>query len=85
MPGVNEEQLLSDIRALRERIAKKTGITGGTITPSSYMGAGSGDINVNVTIGGNVTSEKDLVNTITEQLYVVQKSGKRITYNSLGI
>jgi hypothetical protein len=49
------------------------------------MGAGSGDINVNVTIGGNVTSEKDLVNTITEQLYVVQKSGKRITYNSLGI
>lgn len=85
MPGVNEEKLLADIRALRERIANKTGITGGTITPSSYMGAGSGNINVNVNIGGNVTSEKDLVNTIAEQLYIVQKSGKRITYNSLGI
>ncbi len=40
---------------------------------------------VNVTVNGNVTSERDLVNTITEQIYEQQKSGKQIVYSSTGL
>lgn len=41
--------------------------------------------NVNVYVSGNVTSERDLVNTITEQIYSQQKSGKQIVYSSTGL
>ncbi len=40
---------------------------------------------VNVYVQGNVTSERDLVNTITEQLYGQQKSGKQIVYSGTAI
>ena len=40
---------------------------------------------VNVYVQGNVTSERDLVNTITEQIYGQQKSGKQIVYSGTAI
>lgn len=40
---------------------------------------------INVNVAGNVTSERDLVNTITEQIYNQQKSGKQIVYSSTGL
>lgn len=40
---------------------------------------------INVNVSGNVTSERDLVNTITEQIYEQQKSGKQIVYSSTGL
>jgi hypothetical protein len=45
----------------------------------------SGGMNVTVNVAGNVTTEKDLVSAITEQLYVQQKSGKQVLYNSLTV
>lgn len=42
-------------------------------------------VTVNVTIEGNVTTEQDLVDTITDQLYQYQKSGKGLLYSSVAI
>ena len=42
-------------------------------------------ITVNVTVTGNVTAENDLVETITDQLYQYQKSGKGLLYSSVAI
>lgn len=38
-----------------------------------------------VNVAGNVTSERDLVTVITDQIYQQQKSGKQITYSSQAI
>lgn len=40
---------------------------------------------VNVNVAGNVTSERDLVSAITEQLYNQQKSGQQIVFSSTGL
>lgn len=40
---------------------------------------------INVNVAGNVTTERDLVDTITEQIYNQQKSGKQIVYSSTGL
>lgn len=40
---------------------------------------------VNVYVSGNVTAERDLVSTITEQLYNQQKSGQQIVFSSTGL
>lgn len=42
-------------------------------------------VTVNITIEGNVTTEQDLVDTITDQLYQYQKSGKGLLYSSVAI
>lgn len=42
-------------------------------------------INVNVTVEGSVISEGDLVEMITDDIYRIQKTGKRITLSSLSI
>jgi hypothetical protein len=47
--------------------------------------SGGGDININVTVEGNVTTEGDLVESITNQLYQYQKSGKGLLYSSVAI
>ena len=40
---------------------------------------------VNVTVQGNVTSEEDLVEVITDQLYQYQKTGKGLLYSSVAV
>lgn len=45
----------------------------------------SNQANVNVYVQGNVTSENDLVSTITQQIYNQQKSGKQIVYSGTTI
>jgi hypothetical protein len=42
-------------------------------------------VTVNVTVQGNITTEQDLVETITDQLYQYQKSGKGLLYSSVAI
>lgn len=42
-------------------------------------------INVNVTVQGSVIGQDDLVEMITDNLYRIQKTGKRITLSSIGI
>ena len=44
-----------------------------------------GDIIVQVNVQGNVTTETDLVNTITDQLYQNQKTGKGLLFSSVAI
>lgn len=45
----------------------------------------NGGATVVVNVAGNVTSERDLVSVITDQIYQQQKSGKQITYSSLTV
>lgn len=42
-------------------------------------------VTVNITVTGNVTTEQDLVDVITDQLYQYQKSGKGLLYSSVAI
>jgi hypothetical protein len=44
-----------------------------------------GDIIVQVNVQGNVTTETDLVNAITDQLYQNQKTGKGLLFSSVAI
>ena len=44
-----------------------------------------GNTTVNVNVEGSVVSEGDLVEMITDDIYRIQKTGKRITLSSLGI
>jgi hypothetical protein len=43
------------------------------------------EVNVTVNVSGNVTTEQDLVETITDQLYQYQKSGKGLLYSAVAI
>lgn len=43
------------------------------------------EVSVNVTVQGNVTTEKDLVTAITDNIYQIQKTGKRITLDTIAI
>jgi hypothetical protein len=53
---------------------------------SSYIPRMSnGGANITVNVGGNVTTESDLVNSITNALYQSQKDGKNILYSSTAI
>lgn len=45
----------------------------------------TGNTTVNVTVEGSVISEGDLVEMITDDIYRIQKTGKRITLSSLAI
>jgi hypothetical protein len=45
----------------------------------------AGNTTVNVTVEGSVISEGDLVEMITDDIYRIQKTGKRITLSSLSI
>ena len=66
-----------------------TGISFNSGNPNLIQNLGttsnSSKVNVVVNVAGNVTSERDLVSAITEQIYVQQKSGKQITYNAIAI
>lgn len=46
---------------------------------------GASSVTVNITVTGNVTTEQDLVDVITDQLYQYQKSGKGLLYSSVAI
>lgn len=47
--------------------------------------SGGGDIIVNVTPQGSVIADTDLVEMITDEIYRIQKTGKRITLSAIGI
>lgn len=47
--------------------------------------SGGGDIIVNVTPQGSVIADSDLVEMITDEIYRIQKTGKRITLSAIGI
>lgn len=61
--------------------------SGMTATNSSFIPSvtNNGGATIVVNVAGNVTSERDLVSAITDQIYLQQKSGTQITYNSLTI
>lgn len=58
--------------------------SGMTATNTSFIPSvtNNGGATVVVNVAGNVTSERDLVSVITDQIYQQQKSGKQITYSS---
>lgn len=43
------------------------------------------NVTVNVTVNGTVTTENDLVTKITDNIYQIQKTGKRITLDTISI
>jgi hypothetical protein len=56
--------------------------------PSRNRGGGVGGvmpISINVSVGGSVISEGNLIDAITNAIYQQQKNGKAITYNSTSI
>lgn len=62
------------------------GITAGsTFDPSRFRRADEGGTNVTVIVEGSVISQQDLTEAITDQLYLYQKSGKGILYDSVSI
>ncbi len=63
-------------------IIGSSSMSNGSVVPSNYNNS---NMNVVVNVAGNVTTEKDLVSAITEQLYVQQKSGKQVFYSSLTV
>ena len=57
-------------------------------TPSRNRGGGVGGvmpISINVSVGGSVISEGNLIDAITNAIYQQQKNGKPISYNSTSI
>lgn len=55
---------------------------------SSFVGSGmtnSGGVTVNVNVAGNITTQNDLVSSITNALYQRQKDGQSILYSSTAI
>ena len=48
-------------------------------------GAGYNPTNVTVNVAGNVTSERDLVDAVSQGLYEIQKRGQSITLNAVAI
>lgn len=58
--------------------------SGTTATNTSFLPSitNNGGATIVVNVAGNVTSERDLVSVITDQIYLQQKSGKQITYSS---
>ena len=63
------------------RLAANAAFTG----LSEFKAREYGDIIVQVNVQGNVTTETDLVNTITDQLYQNQKTGKGLLFSSTAI
>jgi hypothetical protein len=62
------------------------GITAGsTFDPARFRRADEGGTNVTVIVEGSVISQQDLTEAITDQLYLYQKSGKGILYDSVSI
>jgi hypothetical protein len=62
------------------------GITAGSLfDPSRFRRADEGGTNVTVIVEGSVISQQDLTEAITDQLYLYQKSGKGILYDSVSI
>lgn len=52
---------------------------------ANFRRAEEGLPRITVNVAGNVTSETDLVNTITDQLYNYQKAGRGLIYSSVAI
>jgi hypothetical protein len=52
---------------------------------SSYTPNMGGGVNVNIQVAGNVTTERDLVTSISNAFYQMQKDGKSILYSSTAI
>jgi hypothetical protein len=52
---------------------------------SSYTPSMNPGVNVNIQVAGNVTTERDLVTSITNALYQTQKDGNSILYSSTAI
>jgi hypothetical protein len=69
----------------RASIVNSSSVGSGTMgTNTSFLPnvTNNGGSTVIVNVAGNVTSERDLVSVITDQIYQQQKSGKQITYSS---
>lgn len=63
------------------RLAANTAFTG----LAEFKAKEYGDVIVQVVVQGNVTTETDLVNAITDQLYQNQKTGKGLLFSSTAI
>lgn len=85
--GLSESQWQDWRQGERASIVNSSSVgSGTTATNTSFMpNIGGGGATVIVNVAGNVTTERDLVSAITDQIYVQQKSGKQITYNALTI
>lgn len=56
-----------------------------SVIGATAAGVPLGDIILNITVEGNVTTQEDLVGAITDQLYQYQKSGKGLLFSSVAI
>lgn len=82
--GLNESQWQDWRRGERASIVNSSFSTLG----SSFVGSGmtnSSGVTVNVSVAGNVTTQNDLVSSITNALYQRQKDGQNILYSSTAI
>lgn len=67
---------------LRTSASSMGGINNSSFIPNSTSGSG---VNVVVNVAGNVTTQNDLVSSITNALYQRQKDGQSILYSSTAI
>jgi hypothetical protein len=69
----------------RSSIVNSSATGSAQFTNSGFMPSvtnNSSGMNVVVNVAGNVTTERDLVSAITDQIYMQQKSGQQIVYSS---
>lgn len=86
--GLTEQQWRGWREDERKSIINSSAVgSGTTATNTSFIPSvtNNGGATVVVNVAGNVTSERDLVTVITDQIYQQQKSGKQITYSSLTV
>lgn len=62
-----------------------TAYTGGYQSSSFYAGAAATGTTIIVNVAGSVTTQSDLVEAITDQLYTYQKTGKGLILSSVGV
>lgn len=83
--GLTEQQWRGWREDERRSIINSSAVgSGTTATNTSFIPnvTNNGGSTVIVNVAGNVTSERDLVSAITDQIYQQQKSGKQIIYSS---
>jgi hypothetical protein len=99
-PGVDLNAVIESIRE-RDRIYERAQQQYRNIIPTPELGAATEDLFkmlgtttteamntgsvVNVVVQGNVTTEQDLAQTIIEQQYEYQRSGGKLTYNTVAL
>ena len=80
------EALLAEQEALKAIADSDAALTElDAILSEMESGRYAGGVNINVTVEGNVTSEYDLAQTIIDQQYQYQRSGGKLTYNTVAI